>query len=191
MGAVDAAMTEPDEQDLTAHHEAGHAVAALACGGGLISITIGPTPEHPEYAGNTGVRVEKWWHLPFVVYAGPWAEARSQWTRYSLDSLDDEDDDAVRSVTTSAWRSTSTVTVTSTSTSSWRKGYFRTARGPSRRPPEWLKFSGRPRDEVIAERGQGWSRQLEELCWPVIRVVAGMLLDGCTDVDAITRAVRG
>ncbi|HYB37938.1 MAG TPA: hypothetical protein VEF72_20820 [Mycobacterium sp.] len=25
--------------------------------------------------------------------AGPWAEARSQWTRDSLDSLDDEDDD--------------------------------------------------------------------------------------------------
>src|SRR5271166_6387403 len=61
-------MTEPDEQDLTAHHEAGHAVAALACGGGLISITIGPTPEHPEFAGNTGVRVEKWWHLPFVAF---------------------------------------------------------------------------------------------------------------------------
>jgi hypothetical protein len=44
---------------------------------------------------------------------------------------------------------------------------------------------------VIAERGQEWSRQLEEHCWPVIRTVAGMLLDGCTDVDAITGAVRG
>ena len=58
-----------------------------------------------------------------------------------LDSLDDEDDDG-RPVTTSARRSTSTVTVTSTSTSSWKKGYFRTARSPSRRPPEWLNSRG-------------------------------------------------
>lgn len=129
MGAVDAAMAEPDEQDLTAHHEAGHAVAALACGGGLISITIGPTREHPEYAGNTGVRVEKWWHLPFVVTPdrgqkrapnGPGTVSTVSTTRTTT---------AVRSVTTSARRSTSTVTVTSTSTSSWKKGYFRTARG--------------------------------------------------------------
>jgi len=130
VGAVDAAMTEPDEQDLTAHHEAGHAVAALACGGGLISITIGPTREHPEYAGNTGVRVEKWWHLPFVVTPdrgqkrapnGPGTVSTVSTTKTTTT--------AVRSVTTSARRSTSTVTVTSTSTSSWKKGYFRTARG--------------------------------------------------------------
>jgi hypothetical protein len=60
--------------------------------------------------------------------------------------------------------------------------------------PFSTKFPPTPRavkDEVIAKRGQEWSRQLEEHCWPVIRTVAGMLLDGCTDVDAITGAVRG
>jgi hypothetical protein len=43
---------------------------------------------------------------------------------------------------------------------------------------------------VIDERNQKWSRQLEEHCWSIIRIVAGMLLDGCTDVDVITAAVR-
>jgi hypothetical protein len=84
---------EPDDRYLTAHHEAGHAVAALVCRGGkLISITIDPPPKHPEYAGDTNVKVERPPDLHFAVYAGPWAEARSQWTRDNLDSLDDEDD---------------------------------------------------------------------------------------------------
>lgn len=184
-------MTEPDEQDLTAHHEAGHAVAALACGGGLISITIGPTREHPEYAGNTGVRVEKWWHLPFVVYAGPWAEARSQWTRDSLDSLDGEDDDGrpFRDYVREAFDVNRDGDLDKYE--QLEEGIL--PDGTRSEPPtaRMAQFSGRPRDEVIAERGQECSRQLEEHCWPVIRVVAGMLLDGCTDADAITEALRG
>jgi hypothetical protein len=84
---------EPTEQDLTAHHEAGHAVAALACKDGkLISITIDPPPEHPEYAGSTHVQVEDAWQLQFAVYAGPWTEARRKWPRDSLGSLDDQDE---------------------------------------------------------------------------------------------------
>lgn len=89
-----------------------------------------------------GVRVEKWWHLPFVVYAGPWAEARSQWTRDSLDSLDDEDDDGrpFRDYVREAFDVNRDGDLDNYE--QLEKGYFRTARGPSRRPPEWLNSRG-------------------------------------------------
>jgi hypothetical protein len=37
--------------------------------------------------------MDKPWDLHIVVYAGPWAEARFQWPRDSVDSLDEQDDD--------------------------------------------------------------------------------------------------
>jgi hypothetical protein len=77
---------QPDERYLTAHHEAGHAVAALLRGAELTSITIDPTPERAGYTGFRGKR----WDSQFFTYAGPWAEARSQWTEDSLDGVDDD-----------------------------------------------------------------------------------------------------
>ena len=82
-------MAAPDDhhqRHLTAHHEPGHAVAALMRGGGeLVSVTIEPTA---EYAGHTGLR-SKPFDIAFVTYAGPWAEARAQWpAEVSLDAED-------------------------------------------------------------------------------------------------------
>lgn len=78
-----------EERLLTAHHEAGHAVAALMRGDGeLRSITIEPTA---AYLGHTGYR-GKPCDAAFVTYAGPWAEARAQWP---LPTLEGEDDDGL------------------------------------------------------------------------------------------------
>ena len=184
---------EPDEQDLTAHHEAGHAVAALVCKGGkLISITIHPPPEHPEYAGCTHVQVGDPWQLQFAVYAGPWTEARAKWPLDSLGNLDDQNDRG----------------------RPFRE-YVRDAFDVNRdgdsekfallqegiRPDNAERFkpqvdaiaesTGHTKLEAAIQREQEWSRRLEEDCWPLIRAVARMLLDGCTDVALIAEAVRG
>jgi hypothetical protein len=171
-----------DERCLTAHHEAGHAVAVvLAPTGELISITIDPTPER---FGNTEFRAKSWEHQR-ITFAGPWAEARCRWTP---ESLDDQDGNGLKFCY-------------------YLRGAFsRNRDGDLERYqqleegilPDGTRFTsptaglaqlqGRPRVELIAEREQTWSRELEER-WPLIRRVAGMLLDGCTDVAAITAAV--
>jgi hypothetical protein len=56
--------------------------------GGLRSITIDATA---EYLGHTGFR-GKPFDFAFVTCAGPWAEARAQWPRSTLDGEDDEGD---------------------------------------------------------------------------------------------------
>ena len=71
-----------DERYITACHEAGHAVAALMRGGGEItSITIEPTA---DYLGYTWTRIKPF-DRAFIIYAGPWAEARAQWTEPTFD----------------------------------------------------------------------------------------------------------
>ena len=63
-----------DERYITACREAGHAVAALMRGGGEItSITIEPTA---DYLGYTWTRIKPF-DRAFIIYAGPWAEARA------------------------------------------------------------------------------------------------------------------
>lgn len=191
MGAVDAAMNESDEQDPTAHHEAGHAVAALVRGGVLISITIHPTPEHPEYAGKTNFTVDEPSYFHFAVYAGPWAEARSQWPQDSLNSLDDEDDDG-RPFRDYVRHAFDVIDRDGDSVKYFELEEGILPHGTTFKPlaPLIAEFERRPIFEVVADREQEWSRRLEEH-WPTIRTVAGMLLDGSTDVDAITAAVRG
>jgi hypothetical protein len=161
--------------------------------GKLISITIHPPPEHPEYAGFTHVQVEDPWQLQFAVYAGPWTEARSKWPRDSLGNLDDQDDrdrpfrEYVRDAFDVANRDGD-----SEKFALLEEGI---------RPDNDKRF--KPQVDAIAEstgytrlqaaihREQEWSRRLEEDCWSLIRTVARMLLDGCTDVAVITKAVRG
>jgi hypothetical protein len=187
-------MDEPDERCLTAYHEAGHAVAALTQRGGkLITISIDcphpcATAGHPmtKHMGYTGFQVGGRDMLQFVTYAGPWAEARCQCAQEGLDDEEDEGltiDDYLNGV----WR---------LNRDGDRDDYRQLEDGIS---PDGMRFDvpttlkaqllGRRRYELIEEREQQWSRQLEECCWPVIHTVAQMLLDGCTDVDAITAAV--
>lgn len=155
-------MNTPDHRAITAHHEAGHAVAAVMRGGStLTSITL-----QDDHSGIT-------WHRgkptdgPFIAYAGPWAEARHSWPEgVPLDGQDDEwltFDDYVAGV--------------------------------------FLHQSGdlealRPHDEQVQQlRAQGvdvpggyavWDHELERV-WPVVREVAGRLLDGETLTDAQVR----
>lgn len=79
------------QRELTAYHEAGHAVACVMRGGRITSITIDPDPAEGKHG-------ETWSHgmqhdESFVIYAGPWAETRSQWAADGLNDIRDTDDD--------------------------------------------------------------------------------------------------
>lgn len=80
--------TEPYSRRLTAYNEAGRAVAAVMRGGTFFSITIEPDGDRD---GFTSVKVPRR-DMAFVVFAGPWAEARAEWNK----PLDGEDDDGCR-----------------------------------------------------------------------------------------------
>lgn len=68
----------------TACHEAGHAVAAVMRGGTFFSISIDPTV---TYDGTTHMQCASC-DTEFVIYAGPWAEARADWPPgLSLDAV--------------------------------------------------------------------------------------------------------
>lgn len=74
-----------DAPRLTACHEAGHAVAAVMRGGTFSSISIDPTVTTD---GVTHVQCASC-DREFVIYAGPWAEARANWPlNLSLDAVD-------------------------------------------------------------------------------------------------------
>jgi hypothetical protein len=83
-----------EQRRLTAHHEAGHTVAAMLRGGGeVVSITI-DADTATRCAGSAAIghihfRV-KACDEEFVTYAGPWAKARAQWHEPTLDAEDDD-----------------------------------------------------------------------------------------------------
>jgi hypothetical protein len=179
---------------LTAYHEAGHAVAALVCGLRLTSITIEPDPGNPEIRGNTGVSFDKNkpTHYHFSVFAGPWAEARVQWPHHSLGSLDDGHGGG-RSFRSYVFEALEGVDRDGDSVKYVDMQSGKLPDGSSFNHPdrEIAQREGRPTIEVVADRERRWSRHLEKRCWPIIiPTVAGMLLGGSTDVDAITATVR-
>ncbi|CAM3829609.1 M50 family metallopeptidase [Tsukamurella strandjordii] len=80
--------THADQLDLAAHHEAGHAMAAVMRGGSSLraaSIDL-DRPGH----GLTRFRSAQW-DFGFIAYAGPWAEARFKWGDRPLDERDEDD----------------------------------------------------------------------------------------------------
>jgi hypothetical protein len=77
-----------------AHHEAGHAVAAVAAGGQLVDVFLGVVDwstcdDGADTAGGT-VHCTAWEHQPFVTFAGPWAEAT--WVVQNDPEVSDFDD---------------------------------------------------------------------------------------------------
>jgi hypothetical protein len=145
-----------------AHHEAGHAVAAVAAGGELVEVFLGSADWSTEDDGadSLGGTVHRTADeaLPFVTFAGPWAEA--MWTVEH-----DSDVDNFRDALEYAWDNNSGDT---------------------------NKYESRvvALDGFAASLGFGavgrsweseWCDELESL-WPVIRQVAGLLVDG-VDVD--------
>jgi hypothetical protein len=80
-----------------AHHEAGHAVAAVARGGELVSVWLGEVsdwsdPGSNETTGGTRHQTD-WLDQPFVTFAGVWAEAT--WNAANDPDLADTDFDEV------------------------------------------------------------------------------------------------
>jgi hypothetical protein len=160
------------EISLTAHHEAGHAVAALMRGGGeVVSITIVPTP---EYFGFTHTRV-KIFDTAFLTYAGPLAEARSHWPEgVPLDDEygDDDDDDVTFGDYVTA-------------------AFIRNADGDLEKYVECWKTDpalaaidsgllSAPEGVSVPTQGSveaGWDTELERYAWPAVRALAVRLLD--------------
>lgn len=76
-----------DLRTLAAHHEAGHAVAAVMRGGSrLKSVTIDET----VHGDGLTVHTSAPWDRSFIAWAGPWAEARLRWGDRPLDAEDDD-----------------------------------------------------------------------------------------------------
>lgn len=151
-------VSQPDESDrqrqVTAHHEAGHAVAACMRGGGsLTSITIEPTTEH---LGQTWTKHEPW-DLAFITYAGPWAEGRAAWPAQLPLDAEDHDGITLEDYVYGAWIRNPTDAA----------DYQRA-----------LDQSAMPRDLVLATE-QTWCRELETH-WPAICQVAASLINGQT-----------
>lgn len=73
-------------QSITAHHEAGHAMAAVMRGAQLHYVSITADGDSLGFTHFTGKCCDR----AFITYAGPWAEARAQWP---TNDLNDEDND--------------------------------------------------------------------------------------------------
>jgi hypothetical protein len=157
-----------DQRYLTAHHEAGHGVAAVMRGAGeLRSITIEPTT---EYEGYTGFR-SKPCDRAFVTYAGPWAEARAQWP---LRGLVGEDDDGC--------------TFGDYLTAAWRQNQHGDLADYERFRETDAALLGHDADlNLIDITEEIWSAELERE-WPVIKQVAGWLLSGLAVSDKDVRS---
>ncbi len=143
------------DDEVAAHHESGHAVAAVMRGGTFSNITIEPEGNRFGYI-ETQV---KSYHAAFVAYAGPWAEARAEWTK----PLDGEDDDG------------------STFDDYLARAFGRNAGGDLR---EYLRCSladaavyGDVNTWLTFASERRWGSELEAK-WPVIRQVAELLTSG-------------
>lgn len=156
----------------TAHHEAGHAVAAVYRGGRLVKIVM--TEADPtsvdwdaEWAGYTRHRTPRV-HHPFTTFAGPWAEAKWESETDSGVSCFGEAFDI-------AWEN-----------SYDGDGYYYA----SLIEPVWeaARRAGLGH-RVGADWEINWQDELE-LLWPAIRAVAEMLLAGETVThDAVAAAI--
>lgn len=113
-----AAKVLADSNARTAHHEAGHAVAAVARGGRLIGVWVNDIdwtvlPLDADIGkGGTATCTAAFEDQPFAYYAGPWAEA--MWTCQNDPDVDDFDE-----ALEYAWTTTRTAPPPST-TSAWR-----------------------------------------------------------------------
>jgi hypothetical protein len=161
---------------VTACHEAGHAVAALMCGGEVKSITIDPTA---EYQGHTGVRIRRC-HSARVTYAGIWAEARAQWTESTLGDVDDDGCTFDDLVTAAYLRNHEDAAdyEHALDAEPWRRVAEELGR-------KWAQENG----FEFVSREESWSRELEAV-WPAIQALAARLLSGPMTGAEVTKLVE-
>lgn len=146
-----------------AHHEAGHAVAAVARGGKLIEISL--TNAFTRHISDLSDEA-------FVIFAGPWAEAR-----WMVATNPDYADEHVLDVMPYAWDNNS----------------GRTSEHDPRdavKYEKWVEDRDDWRRHRVAPRNweRGWSLEMDEL-WPAICVVAALLLDGVTITHELVKSV--
>lgn len=88
--------------EVTAYHEAGHAIAIRLRGGTVNSVTVEPglttylMPHKRQILWRNGVRVKEPQEPEplieddgFIAYAGSWAETRCRWTLPTVDAKDE------------------------------------------------------------------------------------------------------
>jgi hypothetical protein len=146
-----------------AHHEAGHAVAAVAKGGKLIAVWLGNVDWSKDESADTGGGTRHRTHYadqPFVTFAGPWAEA--MWTIEHDDDVDD-----IYEALEYAWDDNDDDDGGGGDTDKYEKRV-----GELEVYAAELGFSRVGRAWEL-----GWYDELEDL-WPAICEVAVMLLDG-------------
>ena len=200
-GRGDAETCHPDppssdrQRYLTAHHEAGHAVATLMRGRGeLVSVTIDPTD---DYLGRTSHRGNPWGDdALFVTFAGPWAEAYAEWPLHSLDGEDD-DGRAFSDYLADAWLAAEDgdQDIYDELRGEWSKPYLdeigtRYEGIFEHDIDHIIQFAASHGivlpGELSDRQEHGWARQLES-AWGVIQHVAKLLLAGATVTDAVVR----
>ncbi|HVG84264.1 MAG TPA: hypothetical protein VM820_07085 [Vicinamibacterales bacterium] len=159
---------EHDLLDVTAHHEAGHAMAAVMRGGSsLRGVTI--DVDRPGH-GLTLLRTAPW-DTGFMAYAGPWAEARFVWGNRPLDAHNDNDctfSDCVVGV----------LLHQSDDAAMWGAWHHEPAQESVRQAMADLGMTFAP-EEV-------WDRELE-LVWPEIQTLAQRIRAGESVTDTEVR----
>jgi hypothetical protein len=150
LAAIDARATSRH-----AHHEAGHAVAAVAKGGTLLGVWLGTTDwSTPDGSADTPggtLHETAWGEQPFATFAGPWAEAR--W------SLQPDDIDYIDEALELAWLDNNEADYT---------------KYESRVDELAARFVSNPIERAWEAE---WIDELE-LLWPAVCEVAAILVDG-------------
>jgi hypothetical protein len=158
-------VTDNLDDDANACHEAGHAVAALIRSCELGSVTIEPT-DHT--LGLTLVTPRTATDRSFVIFAGPWADARSQWP---LPTLDGEH-------------------YGKTFEESLKRAFWREFHGDGHL---YMEALGVEDDQGVIFDREGrewfWSRDDLEPYWPVIQAVAEILIRDRTVTGEAVRHV--
>ena len=180
-----------DKHNMSAHHEAGHAVASVARGGELTKIWFVPWRDRLKVDPNTTKHAltrscDQLQNRPFVVFAGPWSQARWYVENGAFDSFRDEmgyaweDNGGEGDIGGDSYNGDAVS----------YEGLVRQLSGMASWPE--LGYDDAPMGYTEPGRywEARWNDELDEL-WPAIREVAALLLDGteCSH-EAIVRMIE-